>query len=469
MAYVRQRGNQLAIVHGFRDPETRKVEQQILFTLYSKGEALEALGRRPGSRAERFQMLLEQRYPHIRFDWASIRRGIEERMDQLPDLYEYQATRLLGRFRQDLCGFARQLVLADPQALISASQLIKEQRFELEYLADLITWRLERCEQESSEWNADNPFYWRFALRGSEVPPEVEEQAAGFYERGEHDRAAAIFGLLVDCFDGYAEGYNYLGLIALDRERLEEAIGHFEKTIEVGRRLFPKRIAKKWYWKETSTRPYMRGLRNLALVLNQAGRYGEALVICERLEHECGDDAVAAAHRASSYLNTGRWQLAADAARRLGGIDPSESLVEAFARFELGDRQEASALFLHGALASPCAARMLLGKKTGRPEGYDAVRDHNRGVGLKRALGGYLSQHGSAARRFFRRLLEHPRVVASLEEKEAVMARRREQRGSDDRDAFLRMQEMEAPEFARSEALRILEGALEPVAPVGPR
>ncbi len=35
MAYVRQRGNQLAIVHGVRDPETKKVEQQILFTIYS--------------------------------------------------------------------------------------------------------------------------------------------------------------------------------------------------------------------------------------------------------------------------------------------------------------------------------------------------------------------------------------------------------------------------------------------------
>ena len=46
MAYVRRRGNQLAIVQGERDPQTRKVQQRILFTLYSKPEALEALGKR---------------------------------------------------------------------------------------------------------------------------------------------------------------------------------------------------------------------------------------------------------------------------------------------------------------------------------------------------------------------------------------------------------------------------------------
>ncbi len=71
---------------------------------------------------------------------------------------------------------------------------------------------------------------------------DAEEHAAGFYERGE-----AVFRLLADCFDGYAEGYNYLGLIALQRDKLEEAIGHFQKTIELGRKLFPKRIGKKRY------------------------------------------------------------------------------------------------------------------------------------------------------------------------------------------------------------------------------
>jgi hypothetical protein len=39
MAFVRRRGNQLAIVRGIRSPETKKVEQEILFTIFSRGEA----------------------------------------------------------------------------------------------------------------------------------------------------------------------------------------------------------------------------------------------------------------------------------------------------------------------------------------------------------------------------------------------------------------------------------------------
>ena len=85
---------------------------------------------------------------------------------------------------------------------------------------------------------------------------DIEEGAAGFYKRGEYDRAAAAFRLLVECFDRYSEGYNYLGLIALDQGQLEEATRYFEKTAEVGRRLFPKRMPKKRFWTELSTRPY---------------------------------------------------------------------------------------------------------------------------------------------------------------------------------------------------------------------
>src|SRR5688572_3841516 len=64
MAYVRKRGRQLALVHGARDPATGKVEQQIIFTIYSKAEALEVLGRRGGGEgARRFAALLQDRYP----------------------------------------------------------------------------------------------------------------------------------------------------------------------------------------------------------------------------------------------------------------------------------------------------------------------------------------------------------------------------------------------------------------------
>lgn len=69
--------------------------------------------------------------------------------------------------------------------------------------------------------------------------------------------AEAIFQLLVSAFDDYAEGYNYLGLIALEQRQYKKAVEHFEKTVTVGRNLFPRRLPKKDYWLDHSTRPFM--------------------------------------------------------------------------------------------------------------------------------------------------------------------------------------------------------------------
>jgi hypothetical protein len=98
MAYVRRRGNQVAIVHGERDPETGQVDQRILFTLYSKAEILEALGRGADGRRERFQRLLEGEHPGICFNWRAIRKALAENKEFLPDLYEYKTTRVNAAF-----------------------------------------------------------------------------------------------------------------------------------------------------------------------------------------------------------------------------------------------------------------------------------------------------------------------------------------------------------------------------------
>lgn len=456
MAYVRRRGNQLAIVQGEREQGTGRVQQRILFTVYSKAEALEILGRGTKGGDLRFQGMLQQRFPDIGLDWKAIQRGVEENLGTLPDRYEYRTERLRHRFREDLCGFTRQLIHADPQELVSSAHLIQEHRHELEYLAELIRWRLELRDQEQNEWNADNPFYWRFALNGRSVPPDTEDHAAGFYERGEYDRAKAVFQLLVDCFDDYAEGHNYLGLIALEQRKLDEALVHFEKTSELGRKLFPARISKKRYWSDHITRPYMRGLRNRALTLNEAGRFGEALALCDRLEQECADEFTAASFRASIYLNTRKWQPAADCARRSGGdLDPSAGFTEAFALFEQGRREDVLATFLRAALHYPRSARMLVGVRTKAPGFAEEARDHDAGTSLHRALHAYLRDQSPAARRFFGALVRDPRVAKLLDESIAVVRRWHEEHRAGDRSAFDRMTLMRSREFANAEGRRL--------------
>ena len=458
MAYVRQRGSQLAIVHGARDPETGKVGQRILFTLYSKAEALEALGRRGDASVHRFRDLLERQYPNIWFNWKKIHQGISDNLEVLPDLYKYKEERLQKHFRQDLFAFAKQLLLADPQVLVSAAGLIRDHEHELEYITDLIQWRLELCNQKKSEWNDDNPFYWRFSMQGAYVPPEAEERGADYYESGDYERAAVVFKVLIECFDNYAEGYNYLGLIAYAENRLEEALTHFEKVIDVGRKLFPKRIPKVRYWSDHSTRPYMRGLRNSVLTLNELGRFAEALAVCDKLEKECSDEFSSGAYRASIYLNTGRWQLAADAATPLCKIWPSESFIAAFALHELGRHDDAVALFMHGALNHPRAAKMLLGKPTQKSKGSDDARDHNTGVEQLRGLHAFLAQQSRGSKKFFRAVAGHPRVDELLKEVKEVVKRWHAQHPTGEREAFDRMQLMHTPEFARAEARAVSDG-----------
>lgn len=380
MAYVRRRGNQLAIVHGEREPNTRAVQRRILFTLYSRPEALEALGRGTKSGGDRFRQLLEEQYPDLKFNWKKIRRTIQEHLDVLPDRYQYRSQRLRARFRDDLCTFTRQLILADPQDLQSAADVIQEHRHELEYLADLIAWRLKLRDHAPSE-----------------------------------------------------------------------------------RKRFPPRISKKRYWSDHATRPYMRGLQNLALTLNEAGRFPEALATCDRLAGECGDEVSATWHRAAVYLNTRQWGRAADAAQQTR-LDPAGGFLAAFAYFELGQRDKALGEFLHAALNHPTAARMLASERTRGKRtvaSRDETEDHNMGVSLLRGLHAYLRGQSRVARRFFRDVVRDARVVRLLDESAAVVRRWHEQDRTGEREAFDRMQRMRSREFAEAEAgkLRDLRGA----------
>jgi tetratricopeptide (TPR) repeat protein len=455
MPYVRTRGNQLAIVHGEREPVTGKVRQRILFTVYSKAEALEILGRGSAGGGSRFRRLLHGQFPELKFNWHRIQLDIERCLAALPQQYEYAGERLRHRFREGLCVFTRALTQADPQELLPAARLIDEHRHELEYLADLIHSRLKLRDQKPSKWNEDNPFYWRFALQGREVPPDAEEHAARFYERGEYDRAQAIFRLLIECFGEWAEGHNYLGLIAYERNKLDEAAAHFEKTVELGRKLFPARIAKTWYWRNVHTRPYMRGLMNLTRTLNEQGRYEEALRICARLEDECGDELTSADFRSSILLNAGQWKLAAEAAQRAGGdAHPPAEFTEALARFELGETEEALALFLGAALRYPRAARILLRLRSPPPKSADDARDHNAGVSLSRGLHAYLAQQSRRSRRFFIGLMKDPRVVRLLEESASAAHTWSHDRNAS-RAVFDRLKLVRSRPFARSEARKL--------------
>ena len=459
MPYVRQRGSQLAIVHGTRDPETSKVEQHVLFTIYSKAEALEILGRGQPASPGQFRDALEHQHPGTNFEWPKLCAAIEQNLGVLPESYDYVGTRLRESFRPDLTGFARRLILTDPQWLASSWQLIDEHRQELAFVRDLIDWRLKMPQPTpaAAEWMADNPFHWRHAMSSHEVPPEAEAFATQYYENGDLDKAAAVFTLLTEAFDGYAEGYNYLGLVAFDRGDFALAMQHFRRCIELGRKLFPKRIDKHQWWRDLATRPFIRGLSNLALAHNHAGEHREALEVCDRLEHECHDVDRAATHRAAAHLCLGNWQKALNEALRLHCDSPNESLIAALAAYELGRQRDARVWFIHATLNVPRTVAMILDKSMPTPKNFEEAQDHNGGVAMRGSLASFLGRRSRASVQFFGRLW--PEFAELRAELAAANAAWSSDRTGADRTPFDRIREMRSLEFAeRHGAARGREG-----------
>lgn len=396
MAYIRQRGRQLVLAQGQREIDSKKVIQKILFTIYSKGEALEILGKTKSGNQDYFKNLITRKYPKIKFGWEKIMKGIEEGIHILPDIYQYKTEKIIKNFKDDLITFLKQLQVNDPQNSFASNELVNSHRHELEFIREVIDWRLRTASKttEKDEFNSDNPYYWRLTLSPKGEPHEFEEMAARYFNERKFEKASALFNFLVDSYKDYAEGHNYLGLIALEQNYFDKAEFHFLKTIEIGRKKFPSRIAKSNYWGDLDTRPYMRGLRNLALTLNRMGKFEDALEICERLEKECGDDLTARATKGDAYLNLKMWKKAYKNSRYCSSIHPSCSFVAAFALFEMGEFKESEKYFLHSALNYPRAAFELIGLKNGKfkkPSLRAEIDDHNLLIELEMNIHSYLS------------------------------------------------------------------------------
>lgn len=453
MPYVRKHGNQVAIVHGERD-SAGKVQQRVLFSLYSRPEAEAAIGQRQTDPPFSLERLLTSRYEGIRFDWKKLEAAIARHMDALPERYDYRRSEVGALLRSGLVAATKGLLAADPQMMDGAAEALRAHHHELLLVRQLIDDRLFLLDKvRPSTFTRDNEFGWRARLAGEGVPPEVWERLEGMQSRGERERMEAFAGLAVEAWPEFAEGYNILGRVALDREEYDTALAWFAKALEVGRTLFPKRIPKSNWWSDIDTRPYIRAMRNTATALARSGRHAEVLPWTDRLETECFDADAAATYRARALLNLGRWAEARDNADRIVELWREEDFVAAFAAFELGDREDALARWLHAAIQHPRAAHMLLGKKVrGNPSGFEEVEDHNAGVDLVRSLGDYLKR--KPAQRFFQAILASPEFRALQREYTAALRASREG-GSGARAGFDRMNEMASTRFARAKAAEL--------------
>lgn len=446
VAFVRKHGNQLALVHGERDAKAGLVRQRILFSFYSKDEAKSAIGQGDERDRNYFQNMLRDNYPRIKFNWEAINKEIKANLEHLPELYPRGAERLSGPFEESLNSFARVLIPAEGFMNPRAVELLDKYKDDLIALREILDYRLSRMEfYKSNEKDLEDldrdRFSWYYLRKQSQVPNDIEEWAEKFYHRQEYQKAERIFKLLVRCFDNYADGYNYLGLIAYETFQLREAVTYFEKTIEVGRTLFGKRIAKKDYWYVLETRPYVRGLRNLTLTLTRLAENERALEICDTLDRTCGDKANADSFRASIYLNQGKWQKSLDCCCDLE-YDDADAFIAAFASFELGELKKACEHFLYAAFNNTFAARNMLDVSYKKPKTNEDVSDHNDGVYSSMLIARYLAS-AKSARKYFASLLGLDVVQEVLKQMEELKLKKRE-----DSASFRKLNELKSQEYA---------------------
>jgi len=460
MAYVRKKGNQIALVQGERSPNTNVVSQTTLFTFFSKAEAYRAIGKSKKDESHYFQNLMEDEHPTVNFDWQKINKAISDKLGVLPDLAEYQEQRLAANFKSSLHAFTRELVQTDPQSLVPSSKLLLAHKDQLEFLRDVIDMKLDAIDIAENDFNGDNEFYWRQTLRGWGINPEVEEVASDFYRAGDYESAISAFTLLTDSFPNYAEGHNYLGLIHMNLGNLEESLTHFRKTVELGRKMFPKRLRKDLFWTEHKTRPYMRGLNNLITALNRSSLYEEALTFCDTLANECGDENSASSHRTSIFLNLQRWTEAEECAIRTMEFSPMDAVLAAFAQFEQGKFSEAKTNFLHAAFNNPLAIQILVHGKASNPKGAIEIEDYNAGIDTSNAIRPYLLDQTSKSKSFFYSILKHPAIKALVKEVSTCAAGHSKIKNPDERHKnFDRWHEIKNKKFAENAAETISQGA----------
>ena len=437
MPFIRPHGQQLALVHGSR--REGKVVQEVLFTLYSKAEAMGAIG----PDAWHFEQMVKGLHPAQQFNWPHIREQISAQLGTLPDTYDHVDARLRKDFRSALVGFARQLLLADPEWLDVAGEVIAEHEPEFDYLTRWMAWRLQTAKaRRDSQFTHDNAFLWRYTSRSSEVPVGAEEEIDGLYERREFDALVPRAKLLVEAFPNYADGFNVLGLVALDQDRLEDAIRYFEQTAEVGRAALPKRVRKDAWWTDHDTRPHMRGLANLARALNRASKFDESLAVSDRLA-ECGRHDVLDDARPAALLNMARYADAEVLTRVHPGIADGYQLAFALLVQHLGS--EAWPVLVRAVLYTPRIGQHLLGARVGPPSSRTEWQADVTAGHLRKDLHVFLPRHRRSINEALKAAVKHPKMAPVIAELHALEGR---SRVGDDRSAFERLMELRSPEFA---------------------
>ncbi|MBK8262425.1 MAG: tetratricopeptide repeat protein [Nannocystis sp.] len=116
----------------------------------------------------------------------------------------------------------------------------------------------------------------------SRVADDTFDKGMERWWAGDRRGAVSLFRRALVLDPKHGQAHNHLGIVRLEARRLREAEQHFRAAIEDGQRHLVRDGAAV-HWGDIENRPYLRGLANLALVLAEQKKWGEALAIHEQL------------------------------------------------------------------------------------------------------------------------------------------------------------------------------------------
>jgi tetratricopeptide (TPR) repeat protein len=285
MSFVRRKRGQVLLVHNAREPGSGRIRQRVIHRFASRGELDDVL---TPAGWTRWTKAVAWREPELAFDWSALRLSLEAAQaawDEVPSGATHRRDQKIERLAVELGAALAALSRAKP----SDAAVIQRARPALESLRDSIHRLIpnpvpppEARTTKETEMNMD--------------ADTLFDEGMDYWEAGDERGAARLFRRALKLDPLHADAHNHLGILSLQARRLKEAEAHFRAAVEGGARHLDREGAQV-HWGFLTNRPYLRGLANLALVLEDRKRWAEALEVHRQLLALNPDD-----HQGVRYL-----------------------------------------------------------------------------------------------------------------------------------------------------------------------
>jgi tetratricopeptide (TPR) repeat protein len=374
MSFVRRKRGQVLLVHNERVPGTSRVRQREIHRFISPLEIEKVL---TPSGWVGWTRGIAWREKAIEFDWPAIRERLRVELDRWraePSGATHRRNRKIERLASELVVELAPL----SSAKTADAELIERVPPSLVALRDSIA-RLLAADRTSG------------ARPTVKVKPKVKEEihmstfvsapgssAEQMFDEGMEcwwggDRHSAVkfFRRALAIDPQHADAHNHLGIVSLETRRLRTAEEHFRAAIDGGERHIARDGARV-PWGILENRPYLRALGNLALVLRQQQKWGEALAIHRRMLELNPDDNQGVRWLVGmECLHLGDDQAAIEAFQRCADEEVGCAFGLALARLRVsGPTADIGEPLLTGFAANRYVTPMLLGEPWERLDGY---------------------------------------------------------------------------------------------------